>query len=162
MLQRDLRQREQILERQQANYVELELKTYSGGLTGVPAAVTAASSNRLVLLAAVTNTSDRPVRQVTCRLNVAGQAPALPTRLGQIAQDRIFQAATPQSFFNSFADGSTFGVIRAQTSAGFAFPVTAEDHPGAQVEARFTDDAGLHWQIDNDLHLHKLPNRDDW
>jgi hypothetical protein len=27
---------------------------------------------------------------------------------------------------------------------------------------RFTDDAGLHWQIDHDLHLRKLDNRDDW
>jgi hypothetical protein len=25
---------------------------------------------------------------------------------------------------------------------------------------RFTDDAGLHWEIDNDLHLKKLDSRD--
>jgi hypothetical protein len=25
---------------------------------------------------------------------------------------------------------------------------------------RFTGDAGLHWQIDHDLHLEKLDNRD--
>jgi len=26
--------------------------------------------------------------------------------------------------------------------------------------ARFTDDAGLHWQLDDDLHLKQLPGRD--
>jgi hypothetical protein len=30
------------------------------------------------------------------------------------------------------------------------------------VTARFTDDAGLHWQVDPDLHLKKLPDRSDW
>jgi hypothetical protein len=29
------------------------------------------------------------------------------------------------------------------------------------VEVRFTDDAGLHWQIDHDLHLEKLLDRPD-
>ncbi len=27
---------------------------------------------------------------------------------------------------------------------------------------RLTDDAGLHWQIGEDMHLEKLPNRYDW
>jgi len=30
------------------------------------------------------------------------------------------------------------------------------------MKVRFTDDAGLHWQIDHDLHLEKLEHRDDW
>jgi hypothetical protein len=30
------------------------------------------------------------------------------------------------------------------------------------VTARFTDDAGLHWQVDPDLHVEKLPDRSDW
>jgi len=30
------------------------------------------------------------------------------------------------------------------------------------VTLRFTDDAGLHWQIDENMHLEKLPNRYDW
>jgi hypothetical protein len=34
--------------------------------------------------------------------------------------------------------------------------------PDATMTARFTDDAGLHWQIDHDLHLEKLDSRDDW
>jgi hypothetical protein len=27
---------------------------------------------------------------------------------------------------------------------------------------RFTDDSGLHWELDTDLHLLRLANRDDW
>jgi hypothetical protein len=30
------------------------------------------------------------------------------------------------------------------------------------MTVRFTDDAGLHWQIDPDLHLKKLNDRRDW
>jgi hypothetical protein len=35
-------------------------------------------------------------------------------------------------------------------------------YPDAWLTARFTDDAGLHWQIGHDLDLKKLANRDDW
>ena len=30
------------------------------------------------------------------------------------------------------------------------------------VAVRFTDDAGLHWQIDRDQHLEQVIDRDDW
>lgn len=30
------------------------------------------------------------------------------------------------------------------------------------ISARFTDDAGLHWEIDHHLHLEKIENRADW
>jgi len=32
--------------------------------------------------------------------------------------------------------------------------------PDGRVIARFTDDAGLHWQIDQDLHLERLSERE--
>jgi hypothetical protein len=32
--------------------------------------------------------------------------------------------------------------------------------PEGRMTARFTDDAGMHWQIDPDLHLGKLNSRD--
>jgi hypothetical protein len=43
-----------------------------------------------------------------------------------------------------------------------SFTAGTEEHPKAQVTARLTDDAGLHWQVDPDLHLEKLGDRDDW
>ena len=30
------------------------------------------------------------------------------------------------------------------------------------MKVRFTDDAGLHWQIDPDLHLERPKTRNDW
>jgi hypothetical protein len=33
------------------------------------------------------------------------------------------------------------------------------EFPDATVVARFTDDAGLHWQINHDLHLERLADR---
>ena len=45
---------------------------------------------------------------------------------------------------------------------GFKFPFPVEDHPDALVKVRFTDDAGLQWEIGHDMHLEKLENRDDW
>jgi hypothetical protein len=51
-------------------------------------------------------------------------------------------------------------LMRPGTPFGFKFGFGQRDHPESQVSARFTDDAGLHWQIDNDLHLAKLDNRD--
>jgi hypothetical protein len=52
-------------------------------------------------------------------------------------------------------------VIKAGASGGFIW--SSGDKPdlqGSQFWVRFTDDAGLHWEIDNDLHLEKLPERD--
>jgi len=53
-------------------------------------------------------------------------------------------------------------ILRAGGKAGFAFPFAVAEYPQPQYWVRFTDDAGLHWQIDPDLHLEKLANRDDW
>jgi hypothetical protein len=155
VLQRDLTQREQILERQQANYVMVELKSWTGTGSGT----LAPGSNSLVFLAVVTNESDRPIRKVVARLEITGEPPALATRLGQVVERPMFQAATATQF-NTFGDGDCFAVIRARTSGGFAFPRAVDLGLGAQVTARFTDDADLHWQIGHDLHLERLPNRD--
>jgi hypothetical protein len=54
-------------------------------------------------------------------------------------------------------------VIRAGETYGFAFEMISHRVIiGGLGEARFTDDAGLHWQLDEEQHLAPLPNRDDW
>lgn len=45
---------------------------------------------------------------------------------------------------------------------GFVFAADLSRYPQARMIARFTDDAGLHWQIKHDLHLEPLADRDDW
>lgn len=56
----------------------------------------------------------------------------------------------------------TIPLVRADETGGLVFPVGTTLNPDARMTVRFTDDAGLHWQIDHDLHLEKLDNRDDW
>jgi hypothetical protein len=56
---------------------------------------------------------------------------------------------------------SSVRVIRAGETYGFVFELKSHRVPiGGQGEARFTDDVGLHWQLDNDLHLKQMPIRD--
>lgn len=154
---RELGRRAMLAERQQANYVLVELKQWSGTGSGAlpPGSIGTA------YLAAVTNESDRPIRHVVARLDIDGELSRFATRLGQLVEGHFFQAATALQF-NYFADGDRFDLIRAGTSGGFAFPREVEDHRKAAVTARFTDDAGLHWEVDHDLSLARLDNRDDW
>ena len=63
---------------------------------------------------------------------------------------------------NNPAEGSTVPLIRAGSQYGFLLRFDIEKNPDARIAARFTDDAGLHWQIDQDLHLESLDKRDDW
>ena len=51
-------------------------------------------------------------------------------------------------------------VLRAGHTAGFVWSFTAAQYPRLLAWIRFTDDAGLHWEIDTALHLEKLKRRD--
>ncbi len=67
--------------------------------------------------------------------------------------------ATAETFvFHANAD--TMRVLRSGHTAGFVWTFTLARYPEIVPTARFTDDAGLHWQIDADLHLEKLAERD--
>jgi hypothetical protein len=68
----------------------------------------------------------------------------------------------PGGMMNNPAEGSTVPVIRAGTQYAFLLRFDIEKNPDARLGARFTDDAGLYRQIDQDLHLQHLGNRDDW
>ena len=71
-----------------------------------------------------------------------------------------FPGQEGKHFFSEDADGSRVSLIRADQAYGFVFPFDIHDHRMARISARFTDDAGLRWQIDHDLHLEKLEQRD--
>ena len=51
-------------------------------------------------------------------------------------------------------------VLRAGQTAAFVWGITTAQYTNFSWFVRFTDDAGLEWQIDNLLHLRKLDSRD--
>jgi hypothetical protein len=55
---------------------------------------------------------------------------------------------------------STMPILRAAHTAGFVWGFTAAQYTRLLSWVRFTDDAGLHWEIYTSLHLRKLKRRD--
>ena len=151
--QHELREHRLIFERQQADKVNLT-RDHSDA---TPASYSAPGQ---VWMAVITNDSERPIRDAASRIQLIQGGPLLSgARIGELipmvtAQGgRVFQ---DRSIENKVA------VIRSSHSYGFAFSAGVDEHPAAQVTVRFTDDVGLHWQLDQDLHLKKLDNRNDW
>jgi hypothetical protein len=54
----------------------------------------------------------------------------------------------------------TLHMLRAGLKAWFVWDFTIERYPGMNAWVRFTDDAGLHWEVTTDMHLRKLDSRD--
>jgi hypothetical protein len=143
---RELEQRAQVLERQQAEAVEF---------SGEPGASlpNAEDPSKTVHMAVVRNMSGRPIRDVVCRIK--------PNSV----QDYDWEAAVVAELassppFRNPRQGGRALLIRAGQTFGFRFPFPVVDHPDALMKVRFTDDAGLHWEIDSDLRLVKLAGRD--
>jgi hypothetical protein len=151
--QRDAQQRQLILEREQVNHVNIT-REYSDALPE-DSTVTAR-----VWMAVVTNGSERPIRDVKCRIQpVPGEIFNCEPRVGELVP---MASAQGGRVFRDLPSGGGVNLIRIGHTCGFSFDVAADEHPMAQVMTRFTDDAGLHWQLDQDLHLQKLDNRHDW
>jgi hypothetical protein len=147
---KELEQRALTFERQQADAIGLRPSTFGIRVPGSQPSVV-----RSVHLADVLNDSQRPIRNVACRI--------------EPEQGEALQAAHQVGLYVSFSsgphglplsDGTHIPLVRAGETAGFVFDVEEEQHPKARMTARFTDDASLHWQICPDLHLEKLGNRD--
>jgi hypothetical protein len=154
---RDLERRARLAERQQANRVLVVVEEWVGAYTGaVPE-----ESDAPGYVAAVANESNRPIRRVAARLHVGGEGTKLPTRVGRFA-DRYFPFGGSQLKFNTWSDGSCADLVRVGENVGFAFPSEVDRGLDARVSVRFTDDAGLHWEVDHDLSLTRLDDRDDW
>lgn len=145
---RELEQRAQVLERQQADAVEFSSEPGAS----VPGT---ADPSKVVHMAVVENGSPRPIRDVVCRMR-PDSAQDYDCEATVVAE----LAGTPP--FRSPRQGGQAQLIRAGLVFGFRFPFSVVDYPDARMKVRFTDDAGLHWQIDHDLHLEKLDNRDGW
>jgi hypothetical protein len=152
--QQELREHRLLIERQQADKVNLT-RNHSDSTPENYSAM------GLVWMAVITNDSERPIRDVASRMQlVQGGSLLGEARIGQLIPMATAQGG--RGFRDHSAEDNKVAIIRIGHSYGFAFGVGVDEHPMAQVIARFTDDIGLHWQLDQDLHLKKLGNRSDW
>jgi hypothetical protein len=155
----ELEQRGRIIERQQADAVDFSWRTGMGAAHGGSGEVERAEVHEAV----VANLSRRPIRNVTCRIRplpVQGYdwGAVVVAELGE--QPEGFRPAiSSEAWFDERRDDKV-PLIRAGRKFVFQFPIPSESSPDAKMKARFTDDAQIHWQIDSDLHLEKLPERD--
>jgi hypothetical protein len=149
---RELRDRELVQQRQQAERVDLELVDSTGDPAGAS-----------VFMGNVTNGSHRPVRDVACRIKPTEDRDAqLARTLGVLADWKLGGEVARRIMINPIEaeDGRSVPLVRAGITVAFSFVIGRREFPDATVTARFTDDAGLHWQVGHDLHLEKLADRD--
>lgn len=152
--QHELRDHRLLFERQQANKVNLARNHSDSTPENYP-------TMGQVWMAVITNDSERPIRDVASRIQLARGVPLLgEARIGELIPMATAQGG--RGFQDLSTENNRVAIIRIGHSCGFAFGIGADEHPMAQVIARFTDDIGLHWQLDQDLHLEKLGDRNDW
>jgi hypothetical protein len=154
-------QRSMIIERQQAEMIDLEPRSTSREIPGLDPA-----TDGTAWTADVANRSPRPIRNVAGRIEAAPGAPGHEASLSGVYAEfepspLALQGVANRSLINP-AERPDIPLIRVGKTGSFLFPVGTHLNPDARITARFTDDAGLYWQIDHDLHLEKLDNRDDW
>lgn len=142
------------LERQQANRVDFTWTQARGVLTLPP--LPGGSGARAVAI--VSNDSSRPIRAVTSQIRLGEGGTLDPVKTGVVEKCTLTSAhdwrmLDPQ-------EGVRIPLIRPGFSYGFVFDFTIPDddakHPERRTAhpfTRFTDDADLSWEIDDDLHL---------
>jgi hypothetical protein len=145
----EMAQRALTFERLQADAIVVAPKWWPGEVLGLRD-----RSGPNLYMAMVHNVSSRPIRNVACRLQVAATGNTLHAACVSGPSTLAGFAVGKQS------EDPSVRLIRVKARAGFIFPYDVDRNPDAEITARFTDDAGLHWQIDPDLHLVKLGSRD--
>jgi hypothetical protein len=152
-------QRSLTYERQQAEEIGLKRSSFTAKVPG-----SEPPASHQVYLAEVANDSRRPIRNVACRIEPEPGDTLQPAdRAGfyaEAAAASSIRFSVPR--FLDLSEGTNIQLIGVGETAAFAFAVETAEHPKAHIMVRFTDDIGLHWLINHDLHLEKLDNRDDW
>jgi hypothetical protein len=109
----------------------------------------------------VANNSKRPIRSVTCKLQRSATSGGQEPRRHADEAGELRPSTTEHQEGTFEPGGPILAVIKAGASGGFIWwSGDKPDFQGSQFWVRFTDDADLHWEIDTDLHLEKLPERD--
>lgn len=148
---RDFDQRAQIWERRQAEKITIEFTPSER-----PPRDATISEGDQVFAALVVNDSDRPIREVTAGI-VINNAKAQPAS----AHHRLIPSTYPNS--GGFGVGGTVqsghcDLMMIDDRTEFVFPYSTSTY-AAVVLVRFTDDAGLRWQVDPNLHLQRVPRQ---
>jgi hypothetical protein len=172
-LQESLKERERlrrIAEREQANDVGFAWWPASHELVISPptqlppgtqgATVTGAHGDTAGMsVLVVDNGSRRRILDAACRIEPSeGTGLTLAAERVGLLPDSLL--GSHRSIMDNAADGSMVPLIRAGFRYGFLVRFDLERNRDARLAARFTDDAGLHWQVDQDLHLQQLDRRD--
>ncbi len=127
-----------------------------------PVALTPADTSGMSMLV-VDNASRRRILNAECRIEPSeGSGLTLAAERTGLLADPLPLSSAHRAMTDYLTEGSTVSLIRPSFRYGFLLRFDLEKNPDARLAVRFTDDAGLHWQIDQDLHLRPLDNRDDW
>ena len=115
-------------------------------------------------MALVGNGSHRPIRDIACRLYTLQDDKLYKSEYIGLAPpiERSDSISLKDSLEIDETLPAKMRLLRAGDIAAFIFNLIVNPDLDEILTLRFTDDAGLHWQIDHDLHLQKLDNRDDW
>jgi hypothetical protein len=165
---REMAERAEAYERQQADAITMTATRWTGVLYGLRET----NDDPYLRMAEVGNKWHRPIRNVACRIqqtpkgvmNVAvrsGKLIEVPLNLEERATFKGIYGREPEPSDQlvDYTENGKVLFVRAGERAAFIFKSEVGKHSGARITCRFTDDAGLHWQIDPDLSLTKLDSR---
>lgn len=149
----ELQQRTEAVERQQADAITLTGSRWSGKVPELRE-----GKGEPVYMAKVANEWHRPISNVACRIQLS---PGDPMHEACLTGELTTFPTGPQMVVET-AEEAKKDLVRPGGGAVFVFMYEVGVYPDAMMTLRFTDDAGLYWQIDHNDHLKKLDNRDDW
>jgi hypothetical protein len=154
-----------IQERQQADMIDVSARPTDGAR----ATVLPEDKGEPVHMVVVRNGSARPIREVASKIEAIGADPSvrhekmadlygelMPQQRRVLSGNEVVQAEE----FRLGERTHTMPVLRAGRTASFVWGFTIARYPRFLSWVRFTDDAGLHWEIDTSLHLTRLDKRD--
>jgi hypothetical protein len=84
-----------------------------------------------------------------------------PDRIGELTPTNTVNGEAWVARAGDIMLGPAVPAVRGGGRAGFEFS-SPRNTACDRLKVRFTDDAGLHWELDHELHLVRLDDRDAW
>ena len=109
-------------------------------------------------MAVVANYSDRPIRNMACRITPEEQDSRLAEVCGQLMESQLASNAAAE-VLGRMERGTHWRLVPPGLRCGFIFQVEVDLYPKVQMVTHFTDDADVDWELDHDLRLLKLESR---